>query len=116
MRFPVRPELTTASAVHGLCIDHDRRYGQLCTVLNPPHRTYLSGYVCSDQPSHFCRGLTSEQQCAVLDYIAENFEALDRVSFRTATKLAELIRLEPDHWHSMASIGILNSVDHSGGN
>jgi hypothetical protein len=27
--------------------------GQLCTVLNPPHRTYLSGYVCSDQPSHF---------------------------------------------------------------
>ncbi len=53
MQFPVRPELSTASVVHGLCIDHDRRHGQLCTVLNPPHRTYLSGYVCSDQPSHF---------------------------------------------------------------
>jgi hypothetical protein len=51
-----------------------------------------------------------------LDYIAENFEALDRVSFRTATKLAELMRLEPDNWHSMAGIGILNSIDHSGGN
>ena len=61
MRFPVRPELTTASVVHGLCIDHDRRYGQLCTVLNPPHRTYLSGYVCSDQPSHFLHCLLWQQ-------------------------------------------------------
>jgi len=60
MRFPVRPELTTASAVHGLCMDHDRRYGQLCTVLNPPHRTYLSGYGCSDQPSHLLADLAAK--------------------------------------------------------
>ena len=40
MSFPVSPELTTASVVRGLYIDHDRRCGQLCTVLNPPHRTY----------------------------------------------------------------------------
>jgi len=25
MRYSVRPELTTASVVHGLCSDHDRR-------------------------------------------------------------------------------------------
>jgi len=53
MRFPVRPELPTASVVRGLYIDHDRRRGQLCTFTNRPHGTYLSGYVCSDQPSHF---------------------------------------------------------------
>jgi hypothetical protein len=83
--------------------DKDEQFHQLCYQVT--HGSLLSS-----------RGLTSEQQCAVLDYIAENFEALDRVSFRTATKLAELMLLEPDHWHSMASIGILNSVDHSEGN
>lgn len=81
----------------------DEQFHQLCYQVT--HGSLLSS-----------RGLTSEQQCAVLDYIAENFEALDRVSFRTATKLAELMRLEPEHWKSMASIGILNSVDHSEGN
>lgn len=83
--------------------DKDEQFHQLCYQV--AHGSLLSS-----------RGLTSEQQCAVLDYIAENFDALDRVSFRTATKLAELMLLEPDHWHSMASIGILNSVDHSEGN
>lgn len=83
--------------------DKDEQFHQLCYQVS--HGSLLSS-----------RGLTSEQQCAVLDYIAENYEALDRVSFRTATKLAELMRLEPDNWRSMASIGILNSVDHSEGN
>jgi hypothetical protein len=53
MSLSVRPELPTASAVHGLYIDHDRRRGQLCTFTNPPHGTYLSGVICSDQLSHF---------------------------------------------------------------
>jgi hypothetical protein len=61
MEIPVRPELPTAAVVRGLCIDHDRRHGQLCTVLKPPHRAYLSGNICSNQPSHFCaqRKITS---------------------------------------------------------
>ena len=53
MRFPVRPELPTASVVRGQYIDHDRRRGQLCTFTNPPHDTYRSGLSCSDQLSHF---------------------------------------------------------------
>ena len=62
------------------------------------------------------RGLTPPQQCDVLDYISENFDELERVSLRTATKIAELMRLEPQHWRSMANIGVLNSIDHAGGN
>jgi DNA polymerase III delta prime subunit len=62
------------------------------------------------------RGLTPAQQCDVLDYISENFDEIERVSLRTATKIAELMRLEPQHWRSMANIGVLNSIDHAGGN
>jgi hypothetical protein len=63
MEIPVRPELPTAAVVRGLCIDHDRRHGQLCTVLKPPHRTYLSGNICSNQPSHFC---TNNSVCVLI--------------------------------------------------
>jgi hypothetical protein len=36
MEILVRPELPTAAVLRGLCMDHDRRRGQLCTVLNHP--------------------------------------------------------------------------------
>jgi hypothetical protein len=52
----------------------------------------------------------------VLDYVSQHLEGLDRVSLRTATKIADLMRLEPKHWRSMADIGILNNIDHEGGN
>jgi hypothetical protein len=62
------------------------------------------------------RGLTLDQECEVLDYIECHLDHLDRVSLRTATKIAELIALEPNDWRSMANLGILNSIDHAGGN
>jgi hypothetical protein len=36
MRSSVCPALTTATIVHGLSTDHDRRCGQRCTVLTHP--------------------------------------------------------------------------------
>ena len=36
MKLSVRPALTTAPVVRGLDMDHDRRRGQRCTVLNRP--------------------------------------------------------------------------------
>lgn len=62
------------------------------------------------------RGLSSAQQCDVLDFIDHHLTELDRVSLRTATKLADLMTLEPRHWRSMANISMLNNIDHAGGN
>ncbi|MCD8503549.1 MAG: ATP-binding protein [Burkholderiaceae bacterium] len=62
------------------------------------------------------RGLTPDQECEVLDYIDCHLDSLDFVSLRTATKIAELIALEPQDWRSMANLGILNSIDHAGVN
>ena len=62
------------------------------------------------------QGLTPAQQCEVLDYISENFDEIERVSLRTARKIAELMQLEPQHWRSMANIGVLNSINHAGDN
>jgi len=36
MKLSVRPALTTAPVVRGLDMDHERRRGQRCTVLNRP--------------------------------------------------------------------------------
>lgn len=62
------------------------------------------------------RGLAPDQECEVLDYIGCHLQSLDFVSLRTATKIAELIAVEPKEWRSMANLGILNSIDHAGGN
>jgi hypothetical protein len=60
--------------------------------------------------------LTAKQQGEVLDYISQHLDELDRVSLRTATKIADLLLLEPKHWRSMADIGILNNIDQDGVN
>ena len=83
--------------------DRDAQFHQLCYQV--VHGSLLSS-----------RGLTPKQQCEVLDYVSQHLEGLDRVSLRTATKIADLMRLEPKHWRSMADIGILNNIDHEGGN
>lgn len=83
--------------------DKDEQFHQLC------YQVVHGGLLDS-------RGLTPAQQSDVLDYISENFDEIERVSLRTATKIAELMRLEPQHWRSMANIGVLNSIDHAGGN
>jgi hypothetical protein len=83
--------------------DKDEQFHQLC------YQVVHGGLLDS-------RGLTPAQQCDVLDYISQNFDEIERVSLRTAAKIAELMRLEPQHWRSMANIGVLNSIDHAGGN
>jgi hypothetical protein len=80
--------------------DKDEQFHQLC------YQVVHGGLLDS-------RGLPPAQQCDVLDYISENFDEIERVSLRTATKIAELMRLEPQHWRSMANIGVLNGLDHA---
>lgn len=83
--------------------DRDEQFHQLCYQV--VHGDLLGS-----------RGLDREQQGQVLDYISQHLDELDRISLRTATKIAELMRLEPEHWRSMANIGVLNNIDHAGGN
>ena len=95
-----------ADRLHSISVgsnDRDEQFHQLC------YQVVHGGLLSS-------RGLTAKQQSEVLDYISQHLEGLDRVSLRTATKIADLMRLEPKHWRSMADIGILNNIDHEGGN
>lgn len=61
------------------------------------------------------RGLNKQQETAILDFICEHKESLDRISLRTATKLADLVKLDAMNWRSMAQIGVLNSENRTGG-
>jgi hypothetical protein len=95
-----------ADRLHSISVgsnDRDEQFNQLC------YQVVHGGLLSS-------RGLTAKQQSEVLDYISQHLEGLDRVSLRTATKIADLMRLEPKHWRSMADIGILNNIDNEGGN
>ena len=82
--------------------DKDEQFRQLC------YQAVRHGLLSS-------RGLTKQQETAVLDYVCEHKDGLDRISLRTATKIADLIKLDPLNWRSMARIGVLNSIDHVGG-
>lgn len=82
--------------------DKDEQFRQLC------YQTVRHGLLSS-------RGLTKQQETAVLDYVCEHKDSLDRISLRTATKIADLVKLDPMNWRSMARIGVLNSIDHVGG-
>jgi hypothetical protein len=82
--------------------DKDEHFRQLC------YQAVRHGLLSS-------RGLTKQQETAVLDYVCEHKDGLDRISLRTATKIADLIKLDPLNWRSMARIGVLNSIDHVGG-
>lgn len=55
--------------------------------------------------------LTKKQEFSILQYIEENLEKLDKVSLRTAVKLAQLIAINADDWQSMADSGLLNESD-----
>jgi hypothetical protein len=57
------------------------------------------------------KGLSTDQQCVVLDYIAENLENMERVSLRTATKIANLMLIEPNYWRAMANLSIFTDPD-----
>lgn len=59
------------------------------------------------------RGLMPAQEREILDYIADHFDRLPRISLRTATNLAELMLLEPTGWKTMAKHSLL-SLDKKG--
>jgi hypothetical protein len=82
--------------------DKDEQFRQVC------YQAVRHGLLSS-------RGLTPQQETAILDYICEHRDSLDRISLRTATKLADLVKLDPLHWRSMARVGMLNNIDHMGG-
>jgi DNA polymerase III delta prime subunit len=82
--------------------DKDEQFRQLC------YQAVRHGLLSS-------RGLTKQQETAVLDYVCQHKDSLDRISLRTATKIADLVKLDPLNWRSMARIGVLNSIDQVGG-
>lgn len=55
--------------------------------------------------------LSKDQQYELLEYIEINLEYLNKVSLRTAVKLAQLMSINPDDWRSMADSGLLNGSD-----
>ena len=55
--------------------------------------------------------LTHEQELEVLSYINANLNNLERVSLRTAVKLAQLIKIDPQGWRGMAGSGVLDNLD-----
>ena len=55
--------------------------------------------------------LSKEQKFSLLEYIETNLEKLDKISLRTAVKLAQLIAINADDWQSMADSGLLNESD-----
>jgi hypothetical protein len=55
--------------------------------------------------------LTKHQQFDLLDYIEVNLEKLNKVSLRTAVKLAQLMVINVADWRSMADSGLLNGND-----
>jgi len=55
--------------------------------------------------------LTPEQELEVLSYINANLNNLERVSLRTAVKLAQLIKIDPQGWRIMAGSGVLDNLD-----
>lgn len=82
--------------------DKNEQYHQLCYQVI--HHGLLSN-----------RGLNPDQERKVLDYIGLNLDRLQRISLRTATKLADLVISEPNNWREMAKIGVLDCVDAMGG-
>ncbi len=63
------------------------------------------------------RGLLSSfalqqiQEHALLEYLSVNLDKLDRISLRTAIKLAQLIKIDPLGWRVMAGSGVLDNLD-----
>ena len=55
--------------------------------------------------------LSKKQEFSILQYIDENLEKLDKISLRTAVKLAQLIAINAKDWQSMADSGLLNETE-----
>lgn len=55
--------------------------------------------------------LKKDQEIAVLDFIQANLDVLERISLRTAVKLAQLISQDPLTWQLMAKTGVLENFE-----
>lgn len=51
-------------------------------------------------------GMTQEQSDAILAFITENYDRIFKPSLRTAVKLAELVKLDPEDWKMLANVTI----------
>ncbi len=60
-----------------------------------------------ESPEH---GMSPEQSAAILEYITTNYDRIYKASLRTAVKLAELVRLDPDDWRVMANVVIRKPI------
>lgn len=49
-------------------------------------------------------GMTEEQSNSILEFITSNYERIYKPSLRTAVKLVELVKLDPDDWKSVAEV------------
>lgn len=60
-----------------------------------------------EAPEH---GMTAKQSAEILGYITDSYDRIYKPSLRTAVKLAELVRLDPDDWRPMANAVICKPV------
>ncbi len=55
--------------------------------------------------------LQFEMKVALLDYLKDHISVIDKISLRTAIKLAQLIAIFPSSWRDMADTGLLNEIN-----
>jgi hypothetical protein len=55
--------------------------------------------------------LKYEQRIELLDYLKSHITALEKISLRTAMKLAQLMAISPSGWRDMADSGLLNELN-----
>lgn len=55
--------------------------------------------------------LQHEMKVALLDYLKDHISVIDKISLRTAIKLAQLIAIFPSSWRDMADTGLLNEIN-----
>ena len=55
--------------------------------------------------------LTYELKVGLLDYLKDHITVIDKISLRTAIKLAQLMTISPANWRDMADTGLLNDLN-----
>ena len=55
--------------------------------------------------------LTYELKVDLLDYLKDHITVIDKISLRTAIKLAQLMTISPANWRDMADTGLLNDLN-----
>jgi len=55
--------------------------------------------------------LEYEMRIQLLDYLKDHITLINKISLRTAMKLAQLISISPANWRDMAATGLLNELN-----